>query len=126
MYTFVDFTSQIVGRRGVPCPTNKGVSYTNLVCCLAVTLKIDYYYYYYSRKEAPTVSNIANQVVTYNYKEMNKKLKDTENQLVAIEGILGKCRINNQYFGHFSSSLEPSISIFGWCKTKFLREKEKK
>jgi hypothetical protein len=31
MYTFVDFTSQIVGRRGVPCPTNKGVSYTNLV-----------------------------------------------------------------------------------------------
>jgi hypothetical protein len=31
MYTSVDFTSQIVGRRGVPCPTNKGVSYTNLV-----------------------------------------------------------------------------------------------
>jgi hypothetical protein len=26
----------------VPCPTNKGVSYTNLT----VTLKIDYYYYY--------------------------------------------------------------------------------
>jgi hypothetical protein len=45
MYTFVDFTSQIVGQRGVPCTTNKGVSYTNLVCCgLAVTLKIDYYY----------------------------------------------------------------------------------
>jgi hypothetical protein len=32
MYTSVDFTSQIVGRSGVPCPTNKGVSYTNLVC----------------------------------------------------------------------------------------------
>ena len=31
-YTFVDFTSQIVGRRGVPCPTNKGISYINLVC----------------------------------------------------------------------------------------------
>jgi hypothetical protein len=31
MYTSIDFTSQIVGRRGVPCPTNKGVSYTNLV-----------------------------------------------------------------------------------------------
>jgi hypothetical protein len=31
MYTSVDFTSQIGGRRGVPCPTNKGVSYTNLV-----------------------------------------------------------------------------------------------
>jgi hypothetical protein len=31
MYTSVDFTSQIVERRGVPCPTNKGVSYTNLV-----------------------------------------------------------------------------------------------
>jgi hypothetical protein len=30
MYTSVDFTSQIVGRRGVPCPTNKGVSYTNV------------------------------------------------------------------------------------------------
>jgi hypothetical protein len=31
MYTSVDFTSQITGWRGVPCPTNKGVSYTNLV-----------------------------------------------------------------------------------------------
>ena len=31
-YTFVDFTSQIVGRRGVPCPTNKGIAYINLVC----------------------------------------------------------------------------------------------
>ena len=31
MYTFVDFISQIAGRRGVPCPINKGVSYTNLV-----------------------------------------------------------------------------------------------
>jgi len=31
MYTFVDFTSQVIGQRGVPCPTNKGVSYTNLV-----------------------------------------------------------------------------------------------
>jgi hypothetical protein len=39
MYTFVDFTSQIVGRRGVPCPTNKGVSYTNLVCWLGRDLK---------------------------------------------------------------------------------------
>ena len=40
MYTFVDFTSQIVGRRGgVPCPTNKGVSYTNLVCWLGCDLK---------------------------------------------------------------------------------------
>lgn len=34
MYTFVDFTSQITERRGVPCPTNKGVSYTNLVCTI--------------------------------------------------------------------------------------------
>jgi hypothetical protein len=39
MYTFVDFTSQIAGRRGVPCPTNKGVSYTNLVCWLGRNLK---------------------------------------------------------------------------------------
>jgi hypothetical protein len=47
MYTFVDFTSQIVGRRGVPCPTNKG-SHTPIWCAgLTVTLKIDYYYYYY-------------------------------------------------------------------------------
>jgi hypothetical protein len=30
---------------GVPCPTNKGVSYTNLVYSLVVTLKLDYYYY---------------------------------------------------------------------------------
>jgi hypothetical protein len=39
MYTFVDFTSQIVGWRRVPCPTNKGVSYTNLVCWLGRDLK---------------------------------------------------------------------------------------
>jgi hypothetical protein len=39
MYTFVDFTIQIIGRRGVPCPTNKGVSYTNLVCWLGSDLK---------------------------------------------------------------------------------------
>jgi hypothetical protein len=39
MYTFIDFTSQIVGQRGVPCPTNKGVSYTNLVCSLGGDLK---------------------------------------------------------------------------------------
>jgi hypothetical protein len=39
MYTFIDFTSQIVGRRGVPCPTNKGVSYTNLVFWLGRDLK---------------------------------------------------------------------------------------
>ena len=38
--------------KGVPCPTNKGVSYTNLVSHLAVTLKIDYYYYYYYNREA--------------------------------------------------------------------------
>jgi hypothetical protein len=31
---------------GGPFPTNKGVSYTNLVSSLVVTLKIDYYYYY--------------------------------------------------------------------------------
>jgi hypothetical protein len=31
MYTSVDFTSQIIGQTGVPCPTNKGVAYTNLV-----------------------------------------------------------------------------------------------
>ena len=35
MYTYVDFTSQIVEHKRVPCPTNKGVT---------VTLKIDYYY----------------------------------------------------------------------------------
>jgi hypothetical protein len=34
MYTFVDFTTQITKRKGVPCPTNKGISYTNLVCWL--------------------------------------------------------------------------------------------
>jgi hypothetical protein len=34
--------------KGVPCPTNKGVSYTNFVSGLVVTLKIDYYYYYYN------------------------------------------------------------------------------
>jgi hypothetical protein len=37
--TFVDFTSQIAGPRGVPCPTNKGVSYTNLMCWLDRDLK---------------------------------------------------------------------------------------
>jgi hypothetical protein len=42
-----------------------------------------------SRKEAPTFSNVANQVMTYKYKEMNKELKEAKNQLVAIEGILG-------------------------------------
>ena len=47
MYTSVDFNSKIAAQRGVPCPTNKGVSYTNLVSLLAVTLKIDYYYYYH-------------------------------------------------------------------------------
>ena len=47
MYTSIDFSSYIVAHRGVPCPTNKGVSYTNLVSRLVVTLKIDYYYYYY-------------------------------------------------------------------------------
>jgi hypothetical protein len=35
----VDFTSQIVGWRGVSCPTNKGVSYTNLMCWLGCDLK---------------------------------------------------------------------------------------
>jgi len=39
MYIFVDFTSQIAGQRGVPCPTNKGVSYTNLVCWLGCDLQ---------------------------------------------------------------------------------------
>jgi hypothetical protein len=39
MYTFIDFTSEIAGWRGVPCPTNKGVSYTNLVCWLGYDLK---------------------------------------------------------------------------------------
>jgi len=47
MYTSIDISSQISALRGVPCPTNKGVSYTNLVVGLAVTLKINYYYYYY-------------------------------------------------------------------------------
>jgi hypothetical protein len=45
MYTSVDFTSQISLGEGVPCPINKGVSYTNLVSGLVVTLKLDYYYY---------------------------------------------------------------------------------
>jgi hypothetical protein len=39
MYIFVDFTIQMVRRRGVPCPTNKGVSYTNLVFWLGHDLK---------------------------------------------------------------------------------------
>jgi hypothetical protein len=30
MHTSVDFISQIAGQKGVPCPTNKGVSYTKL------------------------------------------------------------------------------------------------
>jgi hypothetical protein len=42
MYTSVDFSRQIIARRGVSCPTNKGVSYTNLVSGLVVTLKLDY------------------------------------------------------------------------------------
>jgi hypothetical protein len=45
MYTSVDFTSQIARQRGVSCPTNKEVPYTNLVFGLVVTLKIDYYCY---------------------------------------------------------------------------------
>jgi hypothetical protein len=50
MYTSVDFTSQIARQRGVPCPTNKRISYTNLVSGLTVTLKINYYYYYYYQR----------------------------------------------------------------------------
>ena len=34
--------SRGVVAEGVPCPTNKGVSYTKLVFGLAVTLKVDY------------------------------------------------------------------------------------
>jgi hypothetical protein len=37
--------SQIATWRGVPCPINKGFSYTNLVSNLTMTLKLDYYYY---------------------------------------------------------------------------------
>lgn len=33
-------------QRAVPCPMNKGVSYTNLVFGLDVILKLDYYYHY--------------------------------------------------------------------------------
>ena len=33
--------NQIVAHRWVPCPTNKGASYTNLVYGLVVTLKMD-------------------------------------------------------------------------------------
>jgi hypothetical protein len=48
MYTFVDFTSQIVGPRESLVPQTKG-SHTPIWCAgLAVTLKIDYYYYYFS------------------------------------------------------------------------------
>ena len=36
-------------HEGGHCSTNKGVSYTNLVSGLAVTLKLDYYYYYYNK-----------------------------------------------------------------------------
>jgi hypothetical protein len=46
MYTSIDFTSQIVWAEKIPCPTNKRVSYTNLMYNLMMTLKIDYYYYY--------------------------------------------------------------------------------
>jgi hypothetical protein len=47
MYTFVDFTSQIAGRRGSLVPQTRG-SHTPIWCAgLAVTLKTDYYYYYY-------------------------------------------------------------------------------
>jgi len=41
MYAFVDLAVKIVAQRWVPCPTNKGVSYTNLVFGLAVTSKFD-------------------------------------------------------------------------------------
>jgi hypothetical protein len=61
MYTFVDFTSQIVGRRGVPCPTNKGVSYTNLVCWLGRDLKnrlLLLYYYIIFIKHIPVIFSI--------------------------------------------------------------------
>ena len=40
MYTSIEFISQI------PCPSSKGVSYTNLVFGLTLALKLDYYYYY--------------------------------------------------------------------------------
>jgi hypothetical protein len=47
MYTFLDFTSQIAGRRGSLISQTRG-SHTPIWCVgLAVTLKIDYYYYYY-------------------------------------------------------------------------------
>jgi hypothetical protein len=42
MYTSIDFTIQIVGWRGVPSPTNKGFSYTNLVWLGRDLKKIDY------------------------------------------------------------------------------------
>jgi hypothetical protein len=42
MYISVDFSSQIAAQGGSR-PTNKGISYTNLVSDLAVTLKLDYY-----------------------------------------------------------------------------------
>ena len=38
---FCRLSSQIIAWRWVPCPTNKGVSYTNLVYGLVVTLKLD-------------------------------------------------------------------------------------
>lgn len=47
MYTFIDFISQITAWNQIFCPINKGVSYTNSVSILTMTLKLDYYYYYY-------------------------------------------------------------------------------
>jgi hypothetical protein len=46
MYTSIDFTIQIIGRRGSLIPQTRG-SHTSIWCGLAVTIKIDYYYYYY-------------------------------------------------------------------------------
>jgi hypothetical protein len=39
MYTFVEFSSQIL-RRGDPFPTNKGVSYTNFMNLCILKLQI--------------------------------------------------------------------------------------
>lgn len=45
MYTSIDYTVISLGRR-IPCPTDKEVSYINLVFGRDVTIKIDYCYYH--------------------------------------------------------------------------------
>jgi len=49
MCTSIDFSSEIIVQSLVPCPTNKGVPYTNLVSRLVMTLKPNHHHHHQKR-----------------------------------------------------------------------------